>query len=40
MRTSGKRKLYTQWVEMAGLPREEVPQEVIGLDIAHKKNQV
>ncbi len=35
-----KRKLYTQWVEMAGLPCEAVPEEIIGVNMTYRQKQV
>ncbi len=39
LKTRGKRRLYTQWVEMAGLPREAVPEEIVGVHTTRRKEE-
>ena len=40
LRTWNKRRLYKQWVEMAELPPEDVPQEEFGPGIVEEEERL
>ena len=39
VRTRKKRKLYTQWVERAGLPIQALPGETLGVSLTGRKGE-